>query len=189
MSPNIICHQNHHYSFITGAIDLRCFLKYATNVFIHRTSNFLQSHCGYDLTECTVMYYPTGRISFLLCLLCCNVDFSELSLHLNSTDVNRVLFYTTQKIRDLSLFSLLDPYLIFLVNKQRTRVRFPVGTSFVGEVFRGFSSPVRCGEALGPQGPRISSGRHYHRQSSFITGANDLRYWRALKPQIYIHCQ
>ena len=37
-----------------------------------------------------------------------------------------------------------------------------------------------------PQGPRISFGDHYH-QSSFITGANDLRCWRVLKPQIYIH--
>ena len=61
------------------------------------------------------MYYPTGtKISFLICLLCCNVDFSELGLHLNSTDVNRVLFYTTQKIRNLSLFSELGSYLICL---------------------------------------------------------------------------
>ena len=41
-----------------------------------------------------------------------------------------------------------------------------------------------------PQGPRISFGHHHHHhhhQSSFITGTNDLRCWRALKPQIYIH--
>ena len=39
-----------------------------------------------------------------------------------------------------------------------------------------------------PQGPRISFGHHYHHhhQSSFIMGANDLRCWCALKPQIYI---
>ena len=59
------------------------------------------------------MYYPTDRnISFLICLLCCKVDFSELSLHLNSTDQNRVLFYTMQKIRSLSLFSELGSFLI-----------------------------------------------------------------------------
>ena len=49
--------------------------------------------------------------------------------------------------------------------------------------FRGFSSPVS--QMLGsfrPQGPRISFGHHYHHHSSFITGANDLRCWRALKP-------
>ena len=44
----------------------------------------------------------------------------------------------------------------------------------------------KCREALGPQGPRISFGHHYH-PYSFITGANDLRCWRALKPQTYIH--
>ena len=56
--------------------------------------------------------YPTGRNdSLLICLLCCNVDFSVLSLHLNFTDVNRVLFYTTQRIRNLSLFSELGSYL------------------------------------------------------------------------------
>ena len=42
----------------------------------------------------------------------------------------------------------------------------------------------KCREALGPQGPQISFGHHYH-PYSFITGANDLRCWRALKPQIY----
>ena len=54
--------------------------------------------------------------------------------------------------------------------------------------FRGFSSPVRqMSESFRPQGPRISFGHHYHHQSSFITGANDLRCWCTLKPQIYIH--
>ena len=38
--------------------------------------------------------------------------------------------------------------------------------------------------SLGPQGPRISFGHHYHLYS-FITGANDLRCWRALNHQIY----
>ena len=63
----------------------------------------------------------------------------------------------------------------------------PVGTSFLGEVFRGFSSPVRqMSGSFRHQGPPISFGHHYHHSlSSFITGANDLRCWRALKPQIY----
>ena len=70
---------------------------------------------------------------------------------------------------------------------QRARVRSPVGTSFLGEVFRGFYSPVRqMSGSFMPQGPRISFGHHYPLQS-FITGANDLRCWRALKPQIYIY--
>ena len=45
---------------------------------------------------------------------------------------------------------------------QRAQVRFPVGTGFLGEVFRGFSAPVRRQETLGPQGPRISFGRRNH---------------------------
>ena len=54
--------------------------------------------------------------------------------------------------------------------------RSPVGTSFLGEVFRGFSSPVRqMSGSFRPQDPRISFGHHYHHYSSFITGANDLR--------------
>ena len=36
------------------------------------------------------------------------------------------------------------------------------------------------------EGPRISFGHHNH-PYSFVTGANDLRCWRTLKPQIYIH--
>ena len=69
--------------------------------------NFLQYHCGHDTAECTDLFYPTGRhTSFLICLLCHNGDFSELNLHLNSTDVNRVPFHTTQKIRNLSSLSL-----------------------------------------------------------------------------------
>ena len=62
---------------------------------------------------------------------------------------------------------------------QRARVRSPVGTSFLSEVFSGFF--LACN-----QGPRISFGHHYH-PYSFITGTNDLRCWRALKPKIYIH--
>ena len=59
---------------------------------------------------------------------------------------------------------------------------------FPGWVFFGVFPHLldKCQEALGPEGPRISFGHHYH-PSSFITGANDLRCWRALKPQIYIH--
>ena len=59
---------------------------------------------------------------------------------------------------------------------QRARVRSPVGTSFLGGVFRSFSSPVRqMSGSFRPQGPRISFGHHYHHQSSFITDANNLR--------------
>ena len=73
---------------------------------------------------------------------------------------------------------------------QQAQVWSPVRTSFLGEVFSGFfltcKTTVRKLQA--PQGPRISFGHHYHHHhSSFITGANDLRCWRALKPQIYIH--
>ena len=35
----------------------------------------------------------------------------------------------------------------------------PVGTRLLGEVFSGFL--LICKDALGPQGPRISFGRHY----------------------------
>ena len=46
---------------------------------------------------------------------------------------------------------------------QRVRVRSLVGTSFLGEVFRGFPSPVRQMPGdLGPQGPQISFGHHNH---------------------------
>ena len=50
---------------------------------------------------------------------------------------------------------------------QRARVRSPVGTSFLGEVFLGVFPRLKdkCREALGPQGPRISFGHHYHHQS------------------------
>ena len=55
--------------------------------------------------------------------------------------------------------------------------------------FQGFSSPVRqMSGSFRSQGPRISFGHHYN-PPSFITGANDLRCWRALKPEIYIHTQ
>ena len=52
--------------------------------------------------------------------------------------------------------------------------------------FRGFSSPVRqmSGNFRPPRSPNITC-HHYH-PYSFITGTNDLRCWRALKPQIYI---
>ena len=46
---------------------------------------------------------------------------------------------------------------------QRARVRSPVGTGFLGEVFSGFSSPVRqMSGNFRPQGPRISFGRRNH---------------------------
>ena len=44
---------------------------------------------------------------------------------------------------------------------QRARVRSPV---ILGEVFFGVF-PHECQEALGPQGPRISFGHHYHPSS------------------------
>ena len=63
------------------------------------------------------------------------------------------------------------------------RVSFP-GCDF----FQGFSSAVRqmTGSFRPPWSPNII-WPSYHRQSSFIMGANDLRCWRALKSQIYIH--
>ena len=69
---------------------------------------------------------------------------------------------------------------------QRARVRSPVGISFLGEVFSGFflTCKTNVWKLLGPQGPRRSYGHHYH-PYSFITGANDLKCWRALKLQIY----
>ena len=62
----------------------------------------------------------------------------------------------------------------------------PGRDKFPGRVlFRGFSSTVRqMSGSFRPQGPRISFGHHYH-PPSFITGANDLRCRRALKPEIY----
>ena len=60
------------------------------------------------------------------------------------------------------------------------------GQVFWVRFFRGFSSPVRqMSGRFRPQSPRISFGHHHH-QSSFITGANDLKFWSALKPQMYI---
>ena len=45
---------------------------------------------------------------------------------------------------------------------QRARIRSLVGTSFLGEVFSGFSSPVRqMSGSFRPLGPRISFGHHY----------------------------
>ena len=96
--------------YIIEGLEFRFFLKYAT-IF-----SFTEHQIFSSLTAATIfMYYPMGRnISFLICLLCCNVDISELSLGLNSTHVNLVLFYTTQKIRYLSLFFELGSYLICL---------------------------------------------------------------------------
>ena len=54
--------------------------------------------------------------------------------------------------------------------------------------FGFFSSPIRqMSGSFRPQGPGILFGHHYHHQSSFITGANDLRCWSVLKLQIYIN--
>ena len=67
---------------------------------------------------------------------------------------------------------------------QQARVWFP-GTSFLGEVFRGFSSPVRqmLGSFRPPRSPNIIWQSLF---SSFIMGTNDLICWRTLKAQIYI---
>ena len=49
--------------------------------------------------------------------------------------------------------------------------------------FRDFFSPVReMSESFRPPRYPYTFGRHYHRHSPFITGANDLRCLRALKP-------
>ena len=47
---------------------------------------------------------------------------------------------------------------------QRTRVRYPVGVSFLDEVFFGVFPHLhdKCREALDPQVPRISFGLHNH---------------------------
>ena len=70
---------------------------------------------------------------------------------------------------------------------QRAQVRSPVGTSFLGEVFQGFSSPVRqmLGSFRPPRSPNIIC-HHYH-PYSFITGANDLRCWCALNHHHHHH--
>ena len=64
---------------------------------------------------------------------------------------------------------------------QRARVRSPVGTSFLGEVSSKFFPVRQMSGSFRPQGPLISFGHHYYHESSFITDANDLRSWRALK--------
>ena len=51
---------------------------------------------------------------------------------------------------------------------QRARVRSPVGTGFLGEVFSGFF--LTCQETLGPQGPRISFGRRNHHSIFVLLG-------------------
>ena len=71
---------------------------------------------------------------------------------------------------------------------QWARVRSPVGTSFLGEVFSAFSSPIR--QMSGSFRPLWSPNIIWLSLSSPIiihTGANDLSCWRALKPWIYIH--
>ena len=64
----------------------------------------------------------------------------------------------------ISLFTALGEVVACAPVMQRARVRSPVRTSFLGEVFfLGFSSPVRqTSESFWPQGPRISFGHHYH---------------------------
>ena len=70
---------------------------------------------------------------------------------------------------------------------QQARVWSPVRKSFLGEVFWGFSSPVRqMSGSFRP--PRSLNIIWPSLSSSFITGTNDLNCWRAQKPQYtYIH--
>ena len=67
---------------------------------------------------------------------------------------------------------------------QRARVRSPVGTRFVGEVFSGFflTCKTNVRKLWAHNVPEYHLAIiiiHHH----FITGANDLRCWRALKPK------
>ena len=55
---------------------------------------------------------------------------------------------------------------------QRARVRSPVGTNFLGEVFSGFF--LTCKTNVGKLQAAKVPEYHYH-PYSFITGANDLR--------------
>ena len=94
--------------YVIEGLELRLFSYICSHIFIHRTSNIFSpvSPRSRSSGMRRFVYYATGRhISFLICLLCCNIHFSELSLHLNCTDVNRVLFYTTKKTRNLISFS------------------------------------------------------------------------------------
>ena len=80
--------------YVIEGLELRLYSYICSHIFIHRTSNIiftclLQSRCSHNVAEFTVVHYPTGKhIFFLTCLLCCSVDFLQLSLYLNSTDVN-----------------------------------------------------------------------------------------------------
>ena len=93
--------------------------------------------------------------------------------------------YTAKKVLLTVIRNLLLIMVACALVTQRARVRSPVGTNFLGEVFSGFSSSVRqMSGNFRLQGTRKSFGHHYH-PYSFITGTNDLRCRRALKPQIY----
>ena len=46
---------------------------------------------------------------------------------------------------------------------------------------------TNVGKLEAPKVPEYHLAIKYHYQPSLITGANDLRCWRALKPQIYIY--
>ena len=58
---------------------------------------------------------------------------------------------------------------------QRARVRSPVGTGFLGEVFSGFflTCKTNVGKLYASEVPEYHY--HYHHHSSFIKGVNDLR--------------
>ena len=72
---------------------------------------------------------------------------------------------------------------------QRARIRSPVGTSFLGDVFSEFflTCKTNVRKLYAHKVPEYHMANiiiHHH----FITGANDLRCWRALKPKYtYIH--
>ena len=87
---------------------------------------------------------------FLICLLCCNVDFSELSLHSNSIDVNRVLFYRTQKKCNLRSFSELGSYLICLYTTGPKRVNYPIQSMKLILCLTGSDGSMSASGSVGP---------------------------------------
>ena len=95
------------------------------------------------------------------------------SISSKGTSDTRIIF-KLNNVQDIASTAVDEVEACVLVT-QRARVRSPVGTGFLGEAFSGFFLTCKSNvEILGPQGPRISFGHHYH-PYSFITGVNDLR--------------
>ena len=80
-----------------------------------------------------------------------------------------VEFYS---LNSLKMSTAVEQVVACALVSQRARVRSPVGTSFLGEVFSGFFSHLSdiCQEILGPQGPRISFGRRNHHSIFALLG-------------------